>query len=89
MKESETKQYFSTVEVAKILKISRIAVFRKIQTGKLKAVKAGRNYIVTKEDLEALLGLFISPDQKKEIDDVVKKAVKKYRTAFRRLGEEN
>lgn len=82
------KLFFSTTEVAKILHISSVAVLKKIKTGRLNAQKVGRNYVIAKEDLEALLGSALSPDQKKEIEDIVKKAVKQYKTAFRRLGKE-
>ena len=37
------KEYLSTSEVAKILGISRIAVFKKIKSGEIKAEKKGRN----------------------------------------------
>lgn len=85
---NEAKAYFSTTEVAKIMRISSVAVLKKIQTGRLRAQKVGRNYIISKEDLEAALGSSVSPEQKKEIESIVKKAVNEYRSAFRRLGEE-
>jgi excisionase family DNA binding protein len=49
---SHTEALFSTTQVAKIMGVSRIAVFRKIKTGRLPAKKIGRNYIVAKTDLE-------------------------------------
>ncbi len=42
---------YSTPEVAKILGISRIAVFKKIKTGKLVAMRVGKGYVITKENL--------------------------------------
>lgn len=44
-------KFYSTPEVAKILGITRIAVFKKIRSGKLKAMKVGKGYVVAKEDL--------------------------------------
>ncbi|PIR87367.1 MAG: hypothetical protein COU11_00880 [Candidatus Harrisonbacteria bacterium CG10_big_fil_rev_8_21_14_0_10_49_15] len=49
-----TERFFSTPEVAKILGISRIAVFKQIKNGTLPASRAGRSYLVTKKDLLAL-----------------------------------
>lgn len=89
MLKDQSKEHFSTTEVARVMKISSVAVLKKIKTGKLRAVKVGRNYIIAREDLEALLGSFLSPEQKIEIDTIVKRAVKEYRKTFRRLGEEN
>lgn len=44
-------QYYSTTQVAKILGISRIAVFKNIKSGKIRAQKVGRNYIINVDDL--------------------------------------
>jgi len=46
-----TNKLYSTPEVAKILGISRIAVFKKIKSGKLEAVKVGKGYIISKDEL--------------------------------------
>lgn len=85
---NQTKQYFSIVEVAKIMHITREAVLKKIKTGRLKAFKVGRNYIITKTNLDVTLGSIVSLEQKDEIKGIVKKAVKEYKVAFDRLGRE-
>lgn len=81
-------QYISTAELAKLLHVSRIAVFKKIQTGRIKAFKIGRNYVIPIEEVMSAIGTFISPDKKTEIDQVVKRAVKEYGEALRLLGRE-
>jgi putative molybdopterin biosynthesis protein len=45
-------QYYSIEEVAKMLKIAYLTVYRWIQKKKLKAVKAGKQYRIRKEDLD-------------------------------------
>lgn len=87
-KKTPTKGHFSVSEVAKILHISREAVLKKITKHHLKAEKVGRNYIISKENLGTLLGTTISQEQQREIEKVVKRAVKEYGVTFRRLGEE-
>ena len=82
------KEYLSTSELAHLLGVSRIAVFKKIKAGKIKAFKIGRNYIVPMEEFYTAIGTFISPEKKKEMDQVVKKAVEEYGDALRRLGAE-
>ena len=82
------KKYFSTAELAKFLGVSRIAVFKKIKSGQIKAEKIGRNYIIPKEELASILGLFVPERRKKEIDEVVRRAVKEYGSALRLLGKE-
>lgn len=68
--------------------ISSVAVLKKIKTGKLVARKVGRNYIVARADLEDALGSIVTPEQKEDIEKIVKKAVKEYGDTFRRLGKE-
>jgi len=88
MKNDNKTQFISTAELAKLLHVSRVAVFKKIQTGKIKAFKVGRNYVIPMEEVMSAIGTFISPEKKLEIDGVVKRAVKKYGEALRLLGEE-
>jgi excisionase family DNA binding protein len=88
MKNENKSQFISTAELAKLLHVSRVAVFKKIQTGKVKAFKIGRNYVIPAEEVMSAIGTFISLEKKSEIDKVVKRAVKKYGEALRLLGEE-
>lgn len=44
------RDFFSVLEVASLLKISRSSVLYKINTGKLKASRVGKIYIISKED---------------------------------------
>ncbi len=46
------KNLIGTTEAARILGISRIAVFKKIQKGQLEAAKIGRNYVIDRRNLE-------------------------------------
>lgn len=46
------EQYYSIEEVAKMLKVAYLTVYRWIQAGKLVAHKAGKQYRVKKEDLD-------------------------------------
>ena len=38
--------YISAAELAKILGISHVAVFKRIKSGKIKAIKIGRTYAI-------------------------------------------
>ena len=51
----QNKEFFSTMEAAKILDISRVAVFQNIKAGKIKATQVGRNYIISKKELGNVL----------------------------------
>jgi len=82
------KDFFSTSEVAKLLGISRIAVFKKIKSGAIKARKIGRNFAVDKKDLPEVLGSVLREDKKQEIEKSVKKTVKEYGETLKLLGKE-
>jgi len=51
----QNKEFFSTMEAAKILDISRVAVFQNIKAGKIKATQVGRSYIISKKELGNVL----------------------------------
>jgi len=84
----EQKEFLSTSELAKILGISRVAVFKKIKKGEIKAMKVGRNFIIDKKDLGIILGESLSFKQKKEIDNAVMKTIKEYGETLKLLGSE-
>ncbi len=79
---------YSTIEVSKILRLSRIEVFRKIKSGKIKAEKVGRNYIIAENDLLEALGKLVGPSKKIRIENAVKRAVREYGRTFKKLAEE-
>ena len=88
VKQTKNTQYLSTNELAKLLGVSRVAIFKKIQSGKIKGFKVGRNYVIPVEEFMTAVGTFISEDKKDDIKKVVKKAVVEYGEALRLLGEE-
>ena len=80
------KEYLTTKEVAEILEISVVAVFKRIKSGKLKAKKIGRIYAVDPADI-GLPGGEPSKREKAEIKKAVHKAFKEYGDALKRLGD--
>ena len=82
------KMFYSVAEVASMLGISRIAVFKKIKAGVIQAIKVGRAYGISNEELKIILGESLTSKQKKDIEIGVKKAVKEYKDTFRMLGNE-
>ena len=84
----ENKGFLTTTELAKILGISRIAVFKKIKKGQIKAIKIGRNFAISKDALPEILDRVLGEDKKREIDAAVKKTVKEYGPTLKLLGRE-
>jgi len=55
MNKKLTDDYYSIKEVAKMLKVAYLTVYRWIQSNKLAAYKAGKQYRISKTDLFDLL----------------------------------
>ena len=86
------KQYFSIAEVAKILGLSRTAVYNKVKKGQIKAIRVGRSFAISDEIIKRLVknikGVPLKDNEKREISKVVSRTIKKYGETLKRLGSE-
>ncbi len=81
-------QRLSTSDVAKLLGISRIAVFKRIKSGNIKAHKPGRNFVIFKKDLPMALENILTRNKKLSIEESIKRTLKEYSVALKLLGKE-
>lgn len=81
-------KYLSTAELAKMLGISRVAVFKKIKIGEIRAEKIGRNFFIDKKNLPEIFGDVLVEAQKREIEKAVDKTIHEYGKALKLLGQE-
>jgi len=81
-------QYVTIPQLAKILGLSRVAVYRKVKKGQIKAVRIGRNYAIPKKYIMNILGKALNRQDKRLIDDAVKKTVKEYGEVLKLLGSD-
>ena len=88
----EKNEYFSIAQVAKILKISRIAVYQKVKKGQLPATRIGKIYAIPKESImrkiRRIKGHPLRPEEKDRIKMAVDKTLKEYGEVLERLGAE-
>ena len=57
MSPNESRSRFVTVsEVAALLRVSNMTVYRLVQAGQLPAVRVGRSYRIREEDVDRYLG---------------------------------
>lgn len=75
-------------QLAKLLGVSRIAIYKKVKKGQIPAKKAGKIYIISDSVVADILGKKLSLQKKKLIDAAVGKTVKQYREVLKRLGKE-
>ncbi len=84
----EKSEYITIPQLAKILGITRIAVYKKVKKGQIKAIRIGRSYAIAKKYVADILGGVLEKEDKKEIDRAIKKTVKEYGEVLKLLGRE-
>ncbi len=84
--------FISVLELAKMLGISRVAVFKKIKKGYIPAHKIGRSYVISMENVSDLVNGrnsdVLTEDKKEDIRKAVEKVVKEYGETLKLLGRE-
>lgn len=83
-----SKNFYTTADIARLLGISRIAVFKQIKSGKINAEKVGRNFIILAKDLPVQLQTKLSERAKEDIAHAVSKAVLDFGVTLQKLGQE-
>ncbi len=81
-------EYISISQLAKILGISRIAVYKKVKKGQIEAIRIGRSFAIPQKYVSDILGKTLQEKDKKEIENAVKKIVQEYGEVLRLLGRE-
>lgn len=79
--------YITIGQLSKILGISRIAVYKKVKKGQIKAERIGRIYAIPREYVDGLMGTTLREEDKVEINKAVRKTVKEYGEVLRLLGD--
>ena len=75
-------------QLAQLLGVSRVAIFKRIKKGELKAERIGRMWVIPLAEYESILGERLTPRQKKTIDLAVTKVVKDYGQTLKMLADE-
>lgn len=85
---SQKSAYITIPQLAKVLGISRIAVFKKVKSGVIKATRIGRTYAIPRKYLEMIQGKKLSAKQRQVIDTAVRKTVREYGQVLKLLGNQ-
>ena len=84
----KNNKYITIPQLAELLGMSRIAVYKKVKKGEIEAIRIGRNYAIPKKSVANILGRDLKDKDKKEIDKAVKKTLEEYGEVLKRLGRE-
>lgn len=64
-------KYITTAELAKMLGISRVSVYKKIKSGEIKAIAMGRNYVVESASLPSEIQERIQEEKKQTVEQII------------------
>ena len=83
-----TDTYITIQQLAKLLGVSRIAIFKRVKKGQIPAVKIGKTYMITDKTVNEILGKEVSQKGKERIDSAVIRTVREYGELLKLLGKE-
>ena len=82
------QKYITIPQLAKLLGLSRIEVYRKVRKSQIPAIKIGRVYAISDRDITYILGKELSNEEKVRIDAGVAQVIQEYGELLKRLGKE-
>jgi excisionase family DNA binding protein len=82
------ERYLTIPELAKLLGVSRIAIYNRVKKGQIPASKIGKTYVITDQTIATVLGREVTKSGKKRIDAAVRKTVQEYGEVLKKLGKE-
>ena len=82
------KEYITIPELAKLLGVSRIAIYNRVKKGQIPATRIGRTYIIEDQTIRDILGKEVTTKGKKRIDAAVRKTIREYGEVLKLLGRE-
>jgi len=82
------QKYVTIPELARLLGVSRIAIYNRVKKGQIPATKIGRTYVITDQTIENILGKKVTAKGKNRIDAAVHKTVREYGEVLKQLGKE-
>jgi len=83
-----TERYIKIPELARLLGVSRIAIYNRVKKGQIPAIKIGRNYVIADKTMTEILGKKTTEEGKKRIDVAVDRTVREYGEVLKLLGKE-
>jgi excisionase family DNA binding protein len=82
------EKYLTIPELAKLLGVSRIAIYNRVKKGQIPATRIGRIYVIKDQTIANILGNKVTRRGKQRIDAAVRKTVQEYGEVLKQLGKE-
>ncbi|OGP83006.1 MAG: hypothetical protein A2Z08_04540 [Deltaproteobacteria bacterium RBG_16_54_11] len=81
------EKYITIPELAKLLGVSRIAVYKRVKKGQIPAEKIGKTYVITDRTIADILGKELTSRGKERIDAAVRRTVREYGEVLKQLAK--
>jgi excisionase family DNA binding protein len=81
------EKYITVPELAKLLGVSRIAIYKRVKKGQIPAEKIGKTYVITDRTIADILGKEVTSRGKKRIDAAVRRTVREYGAVLKQLAK--
>jgi excisionase family DNA binding protein len=81
------EKYITIPELAKLLGVSRIAIYKRVKKGQIPAEKIGKTYVITDRTIADILGKELTSRGKERIDAAVRRTVREYREVLKQLAK--
>ena len=83
-----TENYITIPQLAKLLGVSRVTIYNRVKKGQIPAERIGRDYFITDQTVQEILGRKLTDRGKKRIDEAVHRTVSEYADALKLLARE-
>lgn len=88
----QSREYVTIPQLAALLGISRIAVYKKVKKGLIEASRIGRNYAIAtdyiRKNIADIKTALLEEHELDSIDQTMKKAMSEYGEVFKALGKD-
>ncbi len=82
------KKYITIPQLAKLLGVTREAVYKRVKKGEIPATRVGKTYIISEPVVQRILGKQLTESDKSQIEKAVTKTVQEYGEVLKWLSEE-
>jgi len=85
---AQTNKLFTVPQLADLLGVSRVTIWRKVRSGEIPAQNVGGMNLISQEEISHVLSKNITQAEKDAIDEAVRKGIADFSEVFKELARE-
>ena len=83
-----SKEYITIPQLARLLGLNRVTVYKKVKRGEIPSTKVGKFHLISRRDVERILEKRLTKQDKARIEIAVKRTVQEYGDVLKWLSKE-